>query len=133
MNPGTCRGIQELSPGSSVRRQAAWIRSDDTLPIRHERSTATMFYEPSKTALTDAGKHAALKLYAVCDRLLSAGATSLFDRPSVADADLAFMVQRLIISGDEVPSKARAFAEAQWKRPTIAKFVNLPRKPFVAY
>jgi glutathione S-transferase len=116
-----------------ARQIMAWIRSDDTFAIREERPTHTMFYEHTNKPLSPAGVKAVTKLFDVCDRLLGPGATSMFGVDTVADADLAFMVQRLLMNGGDVPPKARAFAEAQWKRPAIAKFVALPRQPYVPY
>ena len=39
-----------------ARQIMAWIRSDDTLPIREHRSTFTMFYEKAKDPLPDAAR-----------------------------------------------------------------------------
>lgn len=116
-----------------ARQVMAWIRSDDTLPIREERPTSTMFYDHTNKQLSPAAVTAVTKLFDVCDRLLIGDATSMFGANTVADADLAFMVQRLLMNGGEVPPKVRRFAEAQWKRPVIAKFMALPRGPFVPY
>jgi glutathione S-transferase len=57
----------------------------------------------------------------------------LFHDFSIADADLAMMLQRLIANGEQVPSKLRAFAQAQWQRPSVRAFVNRPRPPYVPY
>lgn len=123
----------EAKERARARQIMAWIRSDDTLPIREERPTSTMFYEHTTKPLSPAAMKAVGKLFDVCDRVLKPGATSMFAASTVADADLAFMLQRLIMNGGEVPAKAKAFAAAQWKRPSIAKFLALPRKPFVPY
>lgn len=123
----------DLKQRARARQVMAWIRSDDTLPIREERPTSTMFYEHTNKELSPAAMTAVTKLFDVCDRLLASDATSLFGTDTVADADLAFMVQRLLMNGGEVPPKVRRFAEAQWKRPVIAKFMAIARGPFVPY
>jgi glutathione S-transferase len=114
-----------------ARQIMAWIRSD-LLALREERPTTTMFYEHAKTPLSKAGADAASKLLRVADLLIAEGATSLFGEFSVADADLAFMLHRLLLNGHEVPPKVRAFAEAQWQRPSVRAFVVRERKPLPA-
>ncbi len=103
-----------------ARQIMAWIRSD-LLPIRDERPTHTMFYERAQTPLSPAGRAAAENLIRVAEQLLPEGETSLFGAFTIADADLALMLHRLILNGDEVPARLRAFAEAQWKRPSALK------------
>jgi glutathione S-transferase len=115
-----------------ARQIMAWIRSD-LMPIREERPTSTIFYEAARTPLSAAGQAAAHKLITAASIFVPDGRTSLFDDFSIADADLAMMLQRLIANGEEVPSKLRAFAEAQWQRPSVRAFVKHPRPPYVAY
>jgi glutathione S-transferase len=109
-----------------ARQVMAWIRSD-LLPLREEYSTYTMFFEKASEPLSGAGRASADKLVAVADRLLSEGATQLFSTWSCADADLAFCLQRLVANGYALPPKVRAFAELQWKRPSIRAFVEHSR------
>ena len=124
-----------------ARQIMAWIRSD-LMPIREERGTNTIFYDRAREPLSAAGKAAAAKLIAAASAFLSDGLdgpdglderTSLFDTFSVADADLAMMLQRLILNGEVVPPKLRAFAAAQWQRPSVRAFVDRPRPPYVPY
>ena len=109
-----------------ARQIMAWIRSD-LLALREERPTYSMFYERATAPLTDAGRAAARKLVEVADRLIAPGAAQLFTTWSVADADLAFMIHRLILNGEDVPPKIRAYAEKQWSRPSVRAFVEHPR------
>ena len=115
-----------------ARQILAWIRSD-LGALREERATHTMFYERAAAPLTAAGRAAAEKLVRVADLLVPAGATSLFGAWSIADSDLAFMLHRLILNGEEVSATARAFAEAQWARPSVRAFVEHPRPAYVPY
>jgi glutathione S-transferase len=116
-----------------ARQVMAWLRSDDTLAIRDERSTSTMFYEPTTTPLTPRGAAAVAKLVAVTERLLAYDAKRPFGVWSVADADLAFMLHRLITNGDPLPALVRAYAEAEWQRPSVRAFVEQKRAPYVHY
>ena len=136
--------VDEVFPGQrllpkDVKRRArarqvmSWIRSDDTLPIRVERPTHTMFYDRASGPLTEQARATAEKLLAVTDRLLGDGVEHLFGEWSIADADLAFMLHRLILNGDDVPARVRSYAAAQWKRPSIVEFRNKPRPAYVAY
>lgn len=116
-----------------ARQIMAWIRSDDTLPIREHRSTTTMFYERAKDPLPETAKAAAAKLIAVAERTIRAPDGTIGSTFSIADADLAFMLMRLVLNGDDVPERVRKYAEHHWKRPTIQAFVNVKRPAFVPY
>jgi glutathione S-transferase len=115
-----------------ARQILAWIRSD-LGALREERATHTMFYERATTPLTAAGRAAADNLVRVAELLVPAGATSLFGAWSIADSDLAFMLHRLILNGEPVPAGVRAFAEAQWARPSVRAFVERTRAAYVPY
>ena len=115
-----------------ARQILAWVRSDlDAL--RAERPTTTMFYDHTSVPLSKAGEAAAAKLLDVAARLVPDGRTQLFDAWSIADADLAFMLHRLISNGHDVPAKVRAFAETQWSRPSVAEYVRRQRPTYVPY
>jgi glutathione S-transferase len=122
-------GLHERARARSV---LGWIRSD-LLALREERGTHTMFYERAAAPLSDQGRAAADKLLRVAELLLPTGQTSLFGAWSIADSDLAFMLHRLILNGEEVPARLRAFAEAQWARPSTHAFVDRARPPYVPY
>ena len=117
---GICREIQ------------AWVRSD-LMPIRAERSTHTVWYAHTNKPLSDAAKVAVDRLYQVADRLIPEGKTTLFGAWCLADTDLAMMLQRLNLNGDPMPQKLRAYAEAQWARPSVAKWNDRGRAPYEAY
>ncbi len=111
-----------------ARQVMAWVRSD-LQALREERPTTTMFYEQASKPLSAAGRAAAEKLLRVADLLIPPGAAALFDSWCIADADLAFMLHRLILNGHEVPAKIRAFAAAQWQRPSVREYVEHARPP----
>jgi glutathione S-transferase len=116
-----------------ARQLSSWIRSIDTWPIAEERPTHTMFYERAKEPLSDKANLAVQKLFAVADRFVRAGSPNLFDAWCITDAELAFIVERLILNGHDVPAKLREYATAQWKRPSVAEWVSHARIPYVPY
>lgn len=116
----------KLGDRARARQLMAWIRSD-LLALREERPTTTMFYAHAKTPLSEAGRAAAEKLVRVAGRVIAEGATSLFETWSIADADLAFALHRLVLNGHALPQKIQAFAETQWLRPSVREFVSHER------
>ena len=121
-----------LQDRARARQLMSWIRSD-LMPIREERSTATVFFEKTSTPLTPAGRAAADKLLRIAAELLPPGKTTLFDTFTIADADLSLMLQRLAKNGDDVPAHLRDWANAVWARPSVAEFVAHARPAFVPY
>ena len=115
-----------------ARQIMAWIRSD-LMPIREERATHTFLYGHPVPPLSPAGRAAADKLIAAAAAFIPDGRTSLFDEFSVADADLAMMLMRLVGNGDPVPAKISDFVAAQWRRPSVRAFVEHERAPYVPY
>lgn len=121
-----------LQQRARARQIMAWLRSD-LMALREERPTSTVFYAPSRTPLSQAGVAAARKLIAAASAFIPEGRTSLFDTFSLADVDLAMMLQRLIANDHEVPPKLLAFAAAQWHRPSVRAFVEHARPAYVPY
>ena len=115
-----------------ARQIMAWIRSD-LMPIREERATHTFFYKHPVQPLSPAGTAAAEKLIAAALAFIPDGRMSLFGEFTVADADLAMMLMRLVGNGDPVPSRLRSFVAAQWQRPSVREWVERERPPYVPY
>ncbi|MCU1276657.1 MAG: glutathione S-transferase [bacterium] len=115
-----------------ARMVMQWIRSD-LMPIREERPTHTMFYKRADKPLSSEGHVSVGRLIETASRLIPDGATSMFGAWCQADSDLAFMLQRLVMNGHDVPAKLRKFVETQWARPSVQKWVALDRPPYVAY
>src|SRR5580692_5325488 len=112
-----------------ARQVQAWLRSD-FMPIRLERPTPTIFYrQPSSTPLSAAAQLSSRKLCAGAGELLRHGGEDLFGGWSIADVDLALMLHRLIVNGDEVPHPLVRYARAQWERPSIQRWVGRERPP----
>lgn len=117
---------EDLKERGRARQLMMWIRSD-LMPLREERSTETMFYGRAEKPLSPAAQAAADALLRVVDAVLPEGKTQLFSNWSIADADVAFCLQRLGLNGDPLPKRLQAFVDAQWARPSIQAFVTHPR------
>lgn len=111
-----------------ARQVQAWLRSD-LMPIRQERSTEVVFYKKPAPTLTPMAQQAAQKLFFAADRLLSRDASNLFGDWCIADTDLALMLNRLIMAGDEVPAKLALYAARQWQRASVQQWLMLERPP----
>jgi len=120
----------EVRARARARQVQAWLRSD-LMPIRQERSTEVVFYGESRPRLTAEGRAAAGKLFAAAQSLLASGADNLFGDWSIADVDLALMLNRLVMNGDEVPERLAAYARRQWARPSVMSWVGQQRPPLV--
>lgn len=116
-----------------ARQIMAWVRSD-LMPIRVERSAEYVFYPHAElkpfAPLSDGAERAVAKLYAAADRFVPEGGGHLFGAWCVADTDLAMMLQRLVKTSSTVPAKLRAYAEAQWQRPSVQEFVAQQRPAY---
>ena len=131
--------VDEVFPGAALypaeprsraiaRQVQAWLRSD-LLPIRQERSTEVVFYGAKARPLTKAARDAAEKLFAAASALLRADSKNLCERWSIADVDLALMLNRLVMHGDPVPENLAKYAARQWQRPSVQQWVNQRRPP----
>lgn len=112
----------DIEKRARARQIQAWLRSD-LLPIREERSTDVVFGGVKKPALTPEGEQAAEKLFATADAVLPVGQQNLFGEWSIADTDLALMLNRLALNGDAVPERLREYAEFQWQRASVQRFI----------
>jgi glutathione S-transferase len=114
-----------------ARQVMAWLRSD-LGALRDERSTMVMFYYRSNPRpLSAAAARDVEKLARVGEQLVPAGGGPLFGGWSLADAELAFMLHRLILCGDPLPERLASYARTQWERPSVREFVDHARPPAV--
>ncbi|WLG54365.1 glutathione transferase [Pseudomonas extremorientalis] len=109
-----------------ARQVQAWLRSD-LLPIRQERSTMVVFYGQKMPALSPVAQVAATKLISAAQALLAGNPAYLFGEWSIADVDLAVMLNRLILNGDSVPAELVAYAQRQWQRLSVQAWVQQQR------
>ncbi|RQO49499.1 glutathione transferase [Variovorax sp. KBW07] len=124
--PGTALYPSEPRSKARARQLQAWLRSD-LMPIRQERATDVVFYRPSGTPLSAAAQASARTLFDFAEALLPADAENLFGEWSIADVDLALMLNRLVLNGDAVPPRLAAYAGRQWQRPSVQQWVRQAR------
>ncbi|MEX0565818.1 glutathione transferase [Raoultella terrigena] len=117
----------DLQKRARARQVQAWLRSD-LQPIREERSTDAIFAGQKKPALSAAGRKSAEKLFETASGLLAHGGTNLFGEWSIADTDLALMLNRLVLNGDEVPERLADYAAFQWQRASVQRYAALSAK-----
>ena len=131
--------IDDVFPGVSLypvdsrqkaraRQVQAWLRSD-LMPVRMERSTEVVFYGAKAPALSAIGEAAAGKLFAAAESLLPAGQDHLCGDWCIADADLALMLNRLVLNGDAVPARLADYARRQWTHPAVRRWAGFERPP----
>ena len=122
----------DLHDRARARQVQAWVRSD-LMPIRDERPTFVVFCGARRPALSAQGIEATHKLFAAALQLLDGRADNLFDQWSIADLDLAMMLQRLVVHGDPVPQRLVDYANHQWHRPSVQQWINHTRPPLTEY
>ena len=105
-----------------ARQVQAWIRGD-LLALRAERSTVAVFGAPPTQALTPEAQESADRLISVASKMING--EHLFGTWTIADADMALVLQRLIKSGDPVPEQLRQYADRQWQRESVQQWVKL--------
>lgn len=116
-------GVRERA---RARQLMAWLRSD-LAALRDERSTVTMFYRFRLPPLSAAAQMDTERLIRVAEQVIPVGAGALFGQWSLVDAELAFMLQRLLLNGHSLPDKVTVFAEREWQRPSARGFIEHPR------
>jgi glutathione S-transferase len=109
-----------------ARQILGWLRSD-LFALRSERPSSTIFFGPRTTPLSDAARADAGKLVRIATALVRSPEAELFGAWSIADAELAFVLQRLLVNSEPVPDPLRAYVARQWARPSVQSFVAEPR------
>jgi glutathione S-transferase len=115
-----------------ARQIQAWVRSD-LMPIRDERPTFVVFCGAKRPELSSRAREAADTLFAAALALLDGRTDNLFGAWSIADVDLAMMLQRLIVLGDPVPQRLIDYAAQQWRRPSVQQWIHRKRPALVEY
>ena len=130
--------LDELSPGhkklypQDIRQRArarqlqAWLRSD-LLVVRKERPFDLVYFGKKNTVLSDEAEAAVERLFFVAGHLLEEGAEHLFGDWSIADTDLAIMLNRLVANGDPVPARLAAYVRRQWDRDSVRAWMDIER------
>jgi glutathione S-transferase len=112
---------------ASARQIMGWLRSD-LFALRAERPSSTIFFDPRTEPLSDAARADAGKLLRIATTLVRSPDATLFNTWSIVDAELAFVLMRLVVNSDPIPDPLRAYAAHQWGRPSVQSFVDQPRK-----
>jgi glutathione S-transferase len=130
--------LEEITPGHSklypldikqrarARQLQAWLRSD-LLVIRKERPADLTYFGKKDNPLSAEALAAVDRLFFVADRLLQKGADHLFGDWSIADTDLAIMLNRLVANGDQVPARLAAYVRRQWDRDSVRAWMDIER------
>ncbi|WP_380179464.1 glutathione transferase [Kalamiella sp. sgz302252] len=108
---------------AKAREIQAWLRSD-FLPLRQERPTEVLFANEKFAPLSEAAQAAAARLFAAVEQLLPNGQQNLFGEWSIADTDLAIMINRLALHGDSVPERLADYAHFQWQRASVQLWLS---------
>ncbi len=110
---------KKLTQRATCREVMAWMRSD-FMPLRKERPTSSLFFEkPVNQPMSPEAAAHMDRFLRGADSLIDENRLTLFDHWCLADTDLAVMIQRLNLNGTTVAPKLKAFAEAQWNRPSV--------------
>lgn len=117
---------QDIRHRARARQLQAWLRSD-LLVIRKERPADLIYFGKKDNPLSDEALAAVDRLFYVADRLLAGGAEHLFGAWSIADTDLAIMLNRLVANGDHVPARLAAYVRRQWDRDSVRAWMDMER------
>lgn len=123
---------QKHQERAKARMIMAWLRSD-LHALRKERPTTTMFYQPTKVPPSEECRHDIQKLIEFSEGLIAKDRATLFNSWSLVDAELSFMLHRLILNSEPLPAHIKAYAESHWQRPSVQEFVQRKRPKYVAY
>lgn len=117
---------KDMKDRARARQLQAWLRSD-LLVVRRERPADLIYFGKKDTPLSDEAKAAVDRLFTVADRLLGTRSGNLFGEWSIADTDLAIMLNRLVANGDEVPANLAEYVARQWERPSVQRWIKQDR------
>lgn len=117
---------QDTRQRARARQLQAWLRSD-LLVIRKERPADLIYFGPRDTPLSAEAQSAVQRLYFVAAHLLEDGVEHLFGEWSIADTDLAIMLNRLLANGDPMPALLADYVRRQWQRDSVQAWLDQPR------
>lgn len=115
-----------LRDRARARQVLGWLRTD-LFALRKERPSSTLFFGPRSEPLSPAARADAGKLLRVAAELVHSPEAALFGAWSIADAELAFALQRLLMNDEAVPELLRDYVGRQWQRPSVRAFVDRER------
>lgn len=112
----------DLAERARARAVMSYLRTS-LGALRELRPTTTVFGAPTDRALSTEAQAQADELVRVATHALGPRAT-IGSAWSIADADLALALMRLVKNGDPVPDAVRAAAEATWARPSVQVYLR---------
>jgi glutathione S-transferase len=120
---------ESLAERARARQVMSWLRTS-LMGLRSDRPTTNVFGRPTVRPFTEKGRLEADELLRVATALITPGKPHMFATWSIADADLALALMRLIGSQDQVPQFLIEYALAQWDRRSIKRYVaHVPTTP----
>ncbi len=113
-----------------ARQVMSWLRTSLS-GLREDRPTSSVFQRPTNKPLGEKARADATELVRVAEQLITPGKTTLFDSWSIADADLALALMRLIANSDSsLPQRLLDYGLAQWGRTSVRKYLaRIPTTP----
>ncbi|MTD28709.1 glutathione transferase [Erwinia sorbitola] len=114
---------RDIEKRAKAREIQAWLRSD-FMPLRQQRPTEVLFAGARFAPLDEAGQQSAATLTEAVERLLPPGQHNLFGEWSIADTDLALMLNRLALHGDPLPQRLADYAHFQWQRASVQLWLS---------
>ncbi len=116
----------DVQDRARARQVQAWLRSD-LLSLRAERPTEVIFYQSKEAPLSESAAVDAEKLTRVGESMMADGRQYLFQTWTIADVDMALMLNRLVLHGDDVPGELKEYAERQWAHSAVREWLSMPR------
>ncbi|HEY0192648.1 MAG TPA: glutathione transferase, partial [Kofleriaceae bacterium] len=124
-------GYVRLLPAQPVQRARArqimlYLRMN-LQALREARPTSTVFGRPNAKPMPEAARAEADELVRIALALIPEEAGPIFGAWSIADADLALTLMRLVANQDVTDRKLVQYATAQFDRTSVRRFVaHLP-------
>jgi glutathione S-transferase len=119
---------EDVEQRARVRMVQGLIRSDFRA-LREERSTETIFQGARSRPLSENAEADRVRLIRVATALVGEGQPSIAGDFSIADVDLATMLQRLVHNRDLISEILVDYARSIWKRPSVEKWLALTQYP----
>jgi glutathione S-transferase len=106
-----------------ARQVMSWLRTSLSA-LREDRPTSSVFQRPTNKPLSDKGRADAAELVRIAEQLIAPGKTTIFDEWSIADADLALALMRLIANSEtSMTQRLIDYGLAQWGRTSVRKYL----------
>jgi glutathione S-transferase len=115
-----------LADRARARQLMMFLRTS-LFALREARPTSSVFGRPHPKPMADKARSEAAELERIALAVIGDGQTSLFGAWTIADADLALMLMRLVANQDPLDKRLVNYALAQFDRKSVRRFVaHLP-------